>query len=109
MQRCRRSDDDKQRGEVRKRHPDQGVGADTAQLRPGAARGNAQRLDVAAMRLLHLLASLPEKQIGANGGAQYRHQRHRVLAVKGEMRNQRAVNCFAPWHARDKHHGDIGK
>ena len=102
-------DNDEQRNQMRKAHPYQRIGADSAQFRPGPARADVERLDVAAVLFFHLLPGLPEEQVGADCRPENRYQRHRVRLVEGEVRNQRAIECRAQRHIGHEHHPDIGK
>ena len=64
---------------------------------------------MAAVLFLHLLPGLPEEQVGADGGPENRHQRHRVILVEGEMRHHDIENCGVPRHIGHQDHPGIGK
>ena len=101
--------DDEKGGKVRKAHADQGIGADALEFRTGAARSDAQRFGVATVLFFHFLAGLPEEQVGADRGAKYGDQRHRMFTVKRERGDDDAAQGRIPINARDKDYGNVGK
>ena len=64
---------------------------------------------MAAVLLFHFLPGLPEEQVGADRRPEDRDQRHRVVLVEVEGRDQGVADRFAPRHMTDEHHRDIGK
>ena len=88
--------DDEVHDDVGEEHPDQDVDPRLLQLR----HLNTAPIGFGALaRLAHLIdfgRRLPEEEVGRDGGAEHRHQRHDEILVPGQLRDQAG--------AQNRHH-----
>ena len=64
-------------------------------------------LPMAQSRFFGFLRGLPEEQIGADGGAEYRDDHEQLITIEIDARKQRCARDLAPWNLHAECSGDI--
>ncbi len=110
VQRRRRGEHDAERDAVGEEHADPGVDLDAVQVLGGLLGGLAQRLVPGrGALLLHLLRGLPEEEVGADGGAQHRHERCDVVGAELQLREERGHGRLVPRHVHHEHRTHVAQ
>jgi len=102
-------ENDGKRNDRAERHAGQRIDADALQLLACLFGCHVKRLCLMPFLLLYLLRCLPEKQIGADRGAENRDQRGQIVALEGERRRQQRAQHLAPGNLHREHRADISE
>src|ERR1700737_1598052 len=104
------SQDDEECDQVRECHADEGVELDPLQLCYGILRRPEQRFGrTVGADFFHFLRSLPEKQVGADGGAEYCNDQRNGSVIPCDCRPYRMQKDFSPWHIDREHSRDVSE
>ena len=76
---------------------------------PPRVSSRSGRRDPALVHFLDFLRSLPEKQIGADRGAQHRHHHQEVIGIDGGLRPDRRQQRRAPGNLHGQRRYHIGE
>ena len=110
MERRCRGHDDGQRHQIGETHAKERVELDALQrARPLLGGGQQVRAEGEEADVLGLFGGLPEEEIGADGGAQHRHDGGEVILVEDEAGQHQIHRQPAPVHVHHHHGGEIGE